>query len=272
MAADAAGSPLSFTENDMISCSGIIDTHAHYLDRAFDEDRESVLSSLREAGITAIIENATDIASSEAAVALSAQFGHVYAAVGVHPEDAAGLPSDWLSRIADLSASPKIAAIGEIGLDYYWPEPSREIQHIVFDSQLTLAKDLGMPVEIHDRDAHADILEYVLRYRPSGCLHRFSGDLEMAKAAVDAGLVLGIGGALTYKNSKKEKEVVRELPLDCFILETDCPYLSPSGYRGTRCTSDMISVVVDEIAALKGETREKIIEVTTETAKKVFRL
>lgn len=256
----------------MINCSGIIDTHAHYLDRAFDEDRDDVLASLRDAGITAIIENATDIASSEAAIALSGRFEHVYAAIGVHPEDAAGLPSDWLRRISDLSGSLKVVSIGEIGLDYYWPEPSREIQHEVFESQLMLARDLGLPVEIHDRDAHEDVLDYVKRYRPSGCLHRFSGSLEMAEAAVSAGLVLGIGGALTYKNSKNEKAAVRELPLDCFILETDCPYLSPTGYRGTRCTSDMISVVVDEMAALKGETREKIIEVTSETAKRVFRL
>ena len=256
----------------MLNCNGITDTHAHYLDRAFDEDRDEILSSLGAAGIFAVIENATDPDSSRAAVALSEKYSHVYAAVGVHPEDAGGLPADWLSVIAGLAGSPKAVAIGEIGLDYYWPEPSRDIQHEVFEAQLRLARDLGMPVEIHDRDAHGDVLDYVKRYRPSGCLHRFSGSLEMASEAVKAGLVLGIGGALTYKNSKKEKAAVRELPLDCFILETDCPYLSPAMYRGTRCTSDMISAVVDEMAELKGETREKIIEVTTETARRVFSL
>ena len=260
------------TEVLMICCRGIIDTHAHYLDRAFDPDRDDVLSSLRSAGIEAVIENATDIVSSEAALVLADRYSFVYAAVGIHPEDAGDLPSDWLNRIAELAASPKAIAIGEIGLDYYWPEPSHEIQHKVFEAQLSLAKDLGMPVEIHDRDAHSDILEYIQRYKPSGCLHRFSGSLEMASAAVKAGLVLGVGGALTYKNSRKEKNVVRELPLECFILETDCPYLSPSAYRGTRCTSDMISAVVDEMAELKGESREKIIEVTSETAKRVFRI
>ena len=256
----------------MTCYSGIIDTHAHYLDRAFDQDRDDVLCALKTAGVAAIIENATDIPSSERAVGLTERYDHFYAAVGVHPEDAADLPSDWLVRIRELALSPKSVAIGEIGLDYYWPEPSREIQHKVFEAQLILAKELNIPVEIHDRDAHADIMEYVRRYRPSGCLHRFSGSLEMAEEAVRTGLVLGIGGALTYKNSKKEKAAVRELPLDCFILETDCPYLSPVPFRGTRCTSDMISAVVDEMAVLKGETPEKIIEVTSGNAKRVFGL
>lgn len=256
----------------MLNCSGIIDTHAHYLDRAFDEDRDSVLSELFGAGLSALIENATDIASSEAALRLSEAYPQVFAAVGVHPEDAGGLPEDWISSIAGLASRGKAVAIGEIGLDYHWPEPTREIQHEVFEAQLRLASDLRMPVEIHDREAHGPIMEFIRKYRPSGCLHRFSGSLEMAAEAVKSGLVLGIGGALTYKNSKKEKSAVSELPLECFILETDCPYLSPAGYRGTRCTSDMIAAVVGTMAELKGETPEKIIEVTSETARRVFGL
>jgi len=252
--------------------NGIIDTHAHYLDAAFDSDRDSVLAAQRAAGISCIIENAVDIPSSRAAIALAERDSLIRAAVGVHPEDAGDLPEDWLSQIAELAGDPHVAAIGEIGLDYHWPEPSREIQHSVFAAQLALASDTGMPVEIHDREAHGDIMEHIRRYSLSGCLHRFSGSLEMAREALRCGLVLGIGGALTYKNSKKEKAAVRELPLESFILETDCPYLSPSQFRGTRCTSDMICKVVDEMAELTGETPEKIIEVTGETARRVFRL
>ena len=249
----------------------IIDTHAHYLDRAFEEDRYQVLRTQKDNGVCAIIENATDVPSCSAALALADSTDIVFAAVGIHPEDILDLPEDWLAQVAGFAKHPRAVAIGEIGLDYHWDTP-RALQKEVFQKQLELAADLGMPVEIHDREAHGDIIETIRRYRPSGCLHRFSGSLEMAQEAVKAGLVLGIGGALTYKNSKKEKAAVRELPLDCFILETDCPYLSPAGFRGTRCTSDMISLVVDEMSLLTGESPEKIIEVTNETAKRVFRL
>lgn len=255
----------------MTNYSGIIDTHAHYLDRAFEEDRSLILETQKNNGVAAIIENAVDVPSCSAALALSESTDIVYAAVGIHPEDIEGLPEDWLEKVAGFAGHPRAVAIGEIGLDYHWDTP-RDLQHEVFTKQLELAADLGMPVEIHDREAHGDIIDIIRRYRPSGCLHRFSGSLEMAQEAVKAGLVLGIGGALTYKNSKKEKAAVRELPLDCFILETDCPYLSPAGFRGQRCTSDMISLVIEEMAALTGETPEKIIEVTSTTARRVFRL
>ena len=251
--------------------NGIIDTHAHYLEHAFEEDRDQVLDLQRENGIIRIIENAVDLPSCASAIALAERFDHVSAAVGIHPEDVVGLPEDWLDQIARFAGHPGVVAIGEIGLDNYWDTP-RDLQDDVFTRLLELAADLGMPVEIHDREAHDEVMEAVRRYKPSGCLHRFSGSVEMAKEAVASGLVLGIGGALTYKKSVDEKAVVQELPLDCFILETDCPYLSPTGYRGKRCTSDMISIVVDEIASLKGETPEKIIEVTSDTAKRVFRL
>lgn len=256
----------------MINYTGIIDTHAHYLDRAFDDDRDAVLSLMQESGIQAIIENAIDLPSCAAALELADRYPFVYAAVGIHPEDANGLPDDWISQVASFASRDKVCAIGEIGLDYHWQEVPKDLQQEVFSRQLELAADIGLPVEIHDRESHGDIIDLIRKYRPKGCLHRFSGSLEMAQIAVECGLVLGIGGALTYKNSKKEKRVVSELPLDCFILETDCPYLSPSRFRGTRCTSDMIRDVVDEMSVLTGETPEKIIQVTSENARRVFRL
>lgn len=251
--------------------NGIIDTHAHYLEHAFEEDRQQVLELQKRNGIIRIIENAVDLPSCASAIALAGSFDFVSAAVGIHPEDVVDLPSDWLEQIAQYAEHPSVVAIGEIGLDNYWDTP-KDLQLDVFTKLLELASDLNMPVEIHDREAHEGIMETIRRYRPSGCLHRFSGSVEMAKEAVASGLVLGIGGALTYKKSVDEKAVVQELPLDCFILETDCPYLSPTGYRGKRCTSDMISIVVDEMASLKGETPEKVVKVTSETAKRVFRL
>ena len=251
---------------------GIIDTHAHYDDEAFRDDLEGVLDRQKQNGIAAIIENSSDIPSSQRSVKLAGEWDFIYAAVGVHPQEAERLPGGWLEEVARLAAFPKVVAIGEIGLDYYYPEPSRESQWPVFEAQLALARDLGLPIQVHDRDAHGDTLAYLKRFRPSGTLHRFSGSPEMGEEVVKLGMVLGIGGALTYRNSKKEKETVRRLPLDSFILETDCPYLAPAQYRGQLSTSDMITPVAELIAEIKGETPETVVRVTSETARRVFGL
>ena len=251
---------------------GIIDTHAHYDDPVFAEELAGVLRTQKEHGIAAIIENSSDLPSSRRSVEMAAAWDFVFAAVGVHPQEAERLPEDWLSEVRELAGREKVVAIGEIGLDYYYPEPSRESQKPVFAAQLELARDLSLPIQVHDRDAHGDTLEMLKKYRPSGTLHRFSGSPEMAEEVVKLGMVLGIGGALTYKNSRKEKETVRRLPLDCFILETDCPYLAPSQFRGQVSTSDMIGPVAELIAEIKGETPEKVVQVTSETARRVFGL
>ena len=252
--------------------NGIIDTHAHYDDPVFSENLREVLLRQKENGIAGIIENSSDLPSSERSVKMAGDWDFVWAAVGVHPQEAERLPEGWLERVRELASCPKVVAIGEIGLDYYYPEPSRESQWPVFEAQLELARDLGLPIQVHDRDAHGDTLAYLKRFRPSGTLHRFSGSPEMGEEVVKLGMVLGIGGALTYKNSKKERETVRRLPLDSFILETDCPYLAPSQYRGKVSTSDMITPVAELIAEIKGETPEKVVQVTSETARRVFRL
>ena len=251
---------------------GIIDTHAHYDDEAFRADLAQVLETQKRNGIAAIIENSSDLPSSERSVRLAGEWDFVYAAVGVHPQEAGRLPEGWLDEVARLAAFPKVVAIGEIGLDYYYPEPARELQWPVFEAQLALARDLGLPIQVHDRDAHGDTLAMLKKYRPGGTLHRFSGSPEMGEEVVKLGMVLGIGGALTYKNSKKEKETVRRLPLDSFVLETDCPYLAPAQYRGKLSTSDMITPVAELIAEIKGETPENVVRVTSETARRVFGL
>lgn len=250
---------------------GIIDTHAHYDDEVFADHLEEVLQQQRDNGIAAIIENASDMPSSERTALMAAKYDFMWGAVGVHPQAADDLYDGWLARIEELARGPRIVAIGEIGLDYYYPTPTRESQKRIFEQQLQLAKDMKLPIQVHDREAHGDVLEYLKKYRPEGCVHRFSGSVEMAKEVVKLGMVLGIGGALTYKNAKKEREVVQAVSLQDIILETDCPYLAPQQYRGKVSTSDMLSPVVDLIAELKGVTPEQVVEVTSATARRVFR-
>lgn len=250
---------------------GIFDTHAHYDDPRFADDLDGVMARQRAHGVRYIINAASDLASARQSLQLAERYDIVYAAVGVHPHDAAGLPGDWLAQLEALATHPKAVAIGEIGLDYYYDTPSRDVQKEVFCAQLELAGRLGMPVQIHDRDAHGDIMDMLRQYKPSGCLHRYSGSPEMAREAVKLGMVLGIGGALTYNNAKKERAVVEQIPLEHLILETDCPYLAPQQFRGKMSTSDMLWVVADLIAALKGDvTPQQVVDTTTRTAKRVF--
>ena len=251
---------------------GIIDTHAHYDDEVFQDRLSEVLAAQKEHGIVGIIENSSDIPSSERSVKLAQEYDFIWAAVGVHPQEAERLPEGWLDRVAELAKLPKVVAIGEIGLDYYYPEPQKESEIPVFEAQLALARDMGLPIQVHDRDAHGDVLELLKKYRPSGTVHRFSGSPEMAKEVVRIGMVLGIGGALTYKNARKERAVVEAVSLENIILETDCPYLAPQQYRGKVSTSDMLPPVVDLIAELKGETPENVIRITSENARRVFGL
>ena len=251
---------------------GIIDTHAHYDDEVFQDRLSEVLAAQKEHGIVGIIENSSDIPSSERSVKLAQEYDFIWAAVGVHPQEAERLPEGWLDRVAELAKSPKVVAIGEIGLDYYYPEPQKESEIPVFEAQLALARDMGLPIQVHDRDAHGDVLELLKKYRPSGTVHRFSGSPEMAKEVVRIGMVLGIGGALTYKNARKERAVVEVVSLENIILETDCPYLAPQQFRGKVSTSDMLPPVVELIAELKGETPENVIRITSENARRVFGL
>lgn len=253
----------------------IIDTHAHYEDARFDEDRDALLRSMPEKGVGLIVDVGAGIQSTKDAVALSDAYDFVYAAVGIHPEDIDKMESrhiDWLEK---LSAKEKVVAIGEIGLDYYYDEPDRELQKKWFAQQLQLAAGVKMPVIIHSRDAAQDTLQIMEEYcdwTQGGVIHCFSYAKEMAQIYLDKGFYLGIGGVVTFNNAKKLKEVVQMAPLERLVLETDAPYLTPVPNRGKRNSSLELIHVVEEIARLKEVTPEEVIRITEENARTLYRL
>ncbi len=250
------------------------DTHAHYDDDAFGPDRDAVLAALPAAGVSLVLNPGCDVASSRAAVALAVRWEHVYAAVGIHPENCAGCGEEEYAAVRDLCAEEKVAAIGEIGLDYYWAEnPPREFQKKVFRRQLELALELDLPVIVHDRDAHADCLEAVSAYAGlRGVFHCYSGAPEMAEALLRRGWYLGFDGPVTYKNARKAPEVIALCPMERILLETDSPYLSPVPHRGQRNDSRNLPWIAAKIAEIKGTSAEKVAAAAAENGKRLFRI
>lgn len=250
----------------------IFDTHAHYDDARFDEDKDELLGqTLPQGGVVGVINMASDYPSLGKTAALARRFDYVYGAVGIHPECAADLPDNWLDDVKNLAAEEKIVAIGEIGLDYHWlDECPKGRQQEVFAAQLQLANDLAMPVAVHDREAHADTLEFLKKFRPKGVVHCFSGSWEMAQELMKLGLYLGIGGVVTFKNAKHVVEVTEKMPLDRLLLETDAPYMAPVPCRGSRNDSTLIAHVAEKIAELRGTTAAEILEITRNNAKILF--
>ena len=217
----------------------LFDTHAHYDDDWFDEDRDALLAGMPEKGVGLIVNPGCTLASSRAALALAEQFPHVYAAVGIHPENCHDFVPQHIDVLRDLAGHPKVVAIGEIGLDYYWPEnPSRELQQQVLRAQLTLAQELALPVINHDREAHADSLSIVREFPGlRGVFHCYSGSVEDARTLVKMGWMLSFNGAATFKNARKAPEVIAGVPLERLMIETDAPYLAPVPHRGKRNAS-----------------------------------
>ena len=252
----------------------IFDTHAHYDDAAFDPDRGELLSSLPAQGVGLVVDPGCDLDSSRRAVELAEQYPHVYAAVGWHPENCAPYTRHSLDTLRTWAQSPKVVAIGEIGLDYYWEQnPPRELQQSVFRDQLALAQELSLPVIVHDRDAHADCLALVKEFpRVRGVFHCYSGSVETAQELLRLGWYLGFDGPLTYKNAKKTVEVARVVPLDRVLLETDSPYLSPVPVRGTRNDSRNLRRVAAKFAELRGMDTEDVVALTCENGKRLFSL
>ena len=256
----------------------IFDTHAHYDDEAFDEDREQLLAAFKENGIGAVTNVAASISSCKTTLELARNHDFMYAALGVHPSESAELSDEGLKDIETWCTERqdgKVRAIGEIGLDYYWEEPDKEIQKKWFGAQLDLAGRLKLPVIIHSRDAAKDTLD-IMKVEHNGAtggvIHCFSYGVEMAREYLNMGYYIGIGGVLTFKNAKKLIEVAEYAPLDRIVLETDCPYMAPEPVRGTRCDSSLIRYVGEYIAAVKGVEPETVFRVTAENAKRVYQL
>lgn len=248
----------------------IFDTHAHYDDEAFDADRDELLETLfSTGGVCAAVDQGTTVETSKKALELAHRFDGIYAAVGIHPECIDENSLSELSVIRELAADPQAVAIGEIGLDYYYDTP-RELQKEVFRAQIIMANELGMPVTIHDREAHGDTLDIITELRPKGILHCFSGSFEMAKRVVSMGMYIGIGGVVTFRNARKTVEVAEGIPHDFIVLETDCPYLAPVPFRGKRNDSGMIIHTAAKLAEIWGVGTEEVLRITKANAEKVY--
>lgn len=232
----------------------IFDTHAHYDDEAFNEDREEVFNQIKEEGVVGILNCACSKKSLKTTNELTLKHDFIYGALGIHPSDANDYDEMVREEIINICRdNKKILAIGEIGLDYYWDEnPDKEVQKRVFREQMKLAGELGLPVVIHDRDAHGDTLE-IMKEFPNviGIVHCFSGSVEFARECVKLGYYIGITGVVTFKNAKKICDVVREIPIDRLLVETDCPYMAPHPNRGKRNKSDYIKYIIEKIAEIK---------------------
>ena len=250
----------------------IFDTHAHYDDAQFDADREALLSAMPENGVGLILDPGCDPESSRAAIALAEQYPHIYAAVGYHPENCAPYTDADLDILRRLAQHPKVVAIGEIGLDYYWEQnPPKEFQQAVFRAQLALARELDLPVIVHDREAHADCLAIVKEFPGvRGVFHCYSGSVEMARELWKLGWYTGFDGPVTYKNARKTVEVAAEVPLERLLLETDSPYMAPVPKRGTRNDSRNIAHIAAKIAEVRGMTADEVIRIAADNGKRLF--
>lgn len=253
----------------------IFETHAHYDDEAFDIDREELLSSLQGEGIAFVVNVSASIASSKETIELTKKYPFLYGAIGVHPSDTAELDEDKFQWLKEATKQEKIVSIGEIGLDYYWDTPERDIQKLWFERQMELAKEVKLPAIIHSRDAAQDTLNMIKSANlkeVGGVIHCFSYGVEMAREYLNMGFYLGIGGVITFKNAKKLKEVVEYAPLEQIVLETDCPYLAPEPYRGKRNSSLYLPYVAKEIARIKNIDYDEVIEVTLKNAKNMYKI
>lgn len=253
----------------------IFETHAHYDNPAFDEDRNKLLEELPKRGIKAVVNVGADLASTRRTLDLVKAYPHVYGSVGVHPSECKDLSEEDMLWLKQQTGAEKIIAVGEIGLDYYWEGVDHQIQKKWFVRQLWMARETGLPVIIHSRDAAKDTLDIMKGERAGemgGVIHCFSYSREMAKEYLEMGFYLGIGGVLTFQNAKRLKEVVEYAPMDSLVLETDSPYLAPSPHRGERNSSLYLPLVVEALASLKGISPEEVEERTWENARRLYRL
>lgn len=251
----------------------LFDTHAHYNDDAFDSDRDAVLSSLPEHGVGLVLCPGCDMESSRACVELAQKYPHIYAAVGFHPENLEGATLSDLDQIGSMANHPKVKAIGEIGLDYYWvkEEAGRKKQRDFFDAQLSLSEQLNLPAIVHDREAHKDSLDLVKAHpNARGVFHCYSGSVEDAKTLVILGWNISFTGVITFKNARRALEVLEWLPMERIMIETDAPYMAPEPYRGKRNDSRYVYRMAETIARVKNLPVEEVVRITTENGKRLF--
>lgn len=249
------------------------DSHAHLTENCFAQDFDTVVDNMKAASVTGMMEIGFDLPSSEKAVQLAERFDWVHAAVGSHPDDAEQVNEARIAVYRGLCRNPRVKAIGEIGLDYHYEEPGREVQKRAFRMQLALAQELSMPVVIHEREAHEDGLR-ILEEFPTirGVFHCFSGSYEMAKELIKRGWYIGFTGVVTFKNARKAVETAANIPLDRILIETDCPYMAPEPFRGRRCDPSLVPYVAKKIADLRGLSPEAVAAATAENAKRCFRI
>lgn len=250
----------------------LFDTHAHYDAEQFEQDRDEVLSGLPGRGVSLVVDPGCDLPSSRKAVELAERYPFLYAAVGCHPENCAPYQEGDLDELRRLAAHPKVVAIGEIGLDYYWEEnPPRQLQRKVFRDQLALARELELPVIVHDREAHGDSLAIVKEFpEVRGVFHCYSGSVEMAKELVKLGWMISFTGVLTYKNARKTVEAAQAIPIERLMIETDSPYMAPVPHRGKRNDSGYVIHVCQRLAEIKGISLEECARITRENGTRFF--
>ncbi len=255
---------------------GIFDTHAHYYDPAFDPDRDELLPALPGRGVDLVVCPGCDLPSSRSCIDLAGRYGYLYAAVGLHPENLEGVTEADVDQVRRLCGEPKVVAVGEVGLDYYWvkdPE-ERAFSRTIFDDQLSLSEELDLPVIVHDRDAHKDSMDLV-RAHPNalGVFHCCSVSLEDAKVLIDRGWMLSFTGNITFPKARRALEILQWMPLDRLMLETDAPYMAPVPFRGSRCDSSLIPYSAEIVAQCRENlTAEDILDVTLENGKRFFRI
>ena len=249
----------------------IFDTHAHYDHESFDADREELFENLPKKGVFAVINVSVDLNSSKKSIKYAEKYPYVYAGLGIHPQeiDEKTLEHDFL-ELQGMFTHEKIRGVGEIGLDYHYNCENKVIQKRVFERQLEIAAKNNLPVMVHDRDAHEDMLEILRKHRPKGVLHCFSGGPSMAEEVLSLGMKIGISGIITFKNAHILKEVVEKIPLEGMLLETDAPYLAPEPFRGKRCDSSLIKFTAEKIAEIKNISTRKVLEVTKKNAAEMF--
>lgn len=251
----------------------LFDSHAHYDDEKFDPDRKQVIEKAFESGVGYILNAASDLDSSKMCLELARQFEGIYAAVGIHPHNVEKAGENAIEEIEAMARQPKVVAIGEAGLDYYYDFSPRTLQQEWFAAQIRLSKKLGLPIIVHSRDSHEDTLKIIKKEKAGdtgGVFHCFTGSLEMAKILLDNNFYISLGGAVTFKNARKAVEAAEYIPLDRLLIETDCPYMTPHPFRGERNDSSYIRLVAEKIALIKDVTFEEIARRTTENAIRLF--